>query len=64
MFFLNMVDCPMYCLLMSTWNFLCWLGRGQCYSLGFCVGPLLASFMFKSYGWVVVASMILEPERA
>ena len=56
MFSLNMVDCPMYSLSSSTWNFLCWLGRGDHHEsvllFRFLCGTLPSCL--KVMGWVVV----------
>ena len=45
MFSLDMVDCPVYSLSLSTWIFYAGWVEGiilsQFYSLGFCVGPFL-----------------------
>ena len=52
---LDMLDCPMYSLSLSTWNFLCWMGWGD-HSVSFTLWVFVwdPSFMLKSYGVVVV----------
>ena len=58
MFSLNMVECPMYCLLPSTWHFLCWLGRGDhpesVLLFGFLCGTPPSCLKVGGWWWVVV----------
>ena len=71
MFSLNMMDCPMYSLLLSTWNFFCWLCRGDhpesVLLFGFLCGTLPSCLKVGGWvgsGWVVVAYRILVSAQA
>ena len=54
-FSLDMLDCPMYFLSLSTWNFLCWMDGGDHSKsfllLGLCGTP--PSCLKVMGGWVV-----------
>ena len=59
MFSLDMLDCPMYSLSSSTWNFLCWMSWGDhsksVLLFGFLCGTLPSCS--KVVGWSVQAAM-------
>ena len=62
MFSLDMLDCPMYSLSSSTWNFLCWMGWGDhsksVLLFGFLCGTPPSCLKVMGW-WVVVAYKIL-----
>ena len=67
MFSLDMLDCPMYSLSSSTWNFLCWMGWGDhsksVLLFGFLCGTPPSCLKVAGWWWwwwvVVVAYRIL-----
>ena len=60
MFSLDMLDCPMYSLSLSTWNFLCWMGWGDhsksVLLFGFLCGTLPSCLKVGGWWWWVVGS--------
>ena len=66
MFSLNMMDCPMYFLLLSIWNFLCWLGRGDhpesVLLFGFLCGTPPSCLKVMGGGWVVAYRILVSAQ--